>query len=102
MNFLIEETLPTGLAVKCSEEYWQKIIKIKHPIMKDKLYDVRLTLKDPDEIRFSNHLPGRLLIYKQFHNGYICVVVVTRENDALVMTTYLTLKIKEGDIIWKK
>ncbi|MDH4130066.1 MAG: DUF4258 domain-containing protein [Spirochaetota bacterium] len=100
-RWFIEETLPNNLIVRCSKEYWDKIVKIKHPSMKNRLDDIKATLRDPDEIRVSKLIKDRILIYKQIGDGYICVVALTRENDLLITTTYFTQKVKEGEIIWK-
>ena len=42
-----------GISIRCTEQYWQYIISVKHPALKDRLEDVIQTLKEPDQIRKS-------------------------------------------------
>ncbi len=102
MNWIIEEILPTNISIRCSELYWQKIIDFKHPSMKNRLEDVKNTIKHPKEIRSSHHLPHRLLVYKDFMDQYLCVVIKVKGDQGIILTCYLSDKIKEGEVIWTK
>ena len=42
---------PLGVDVRTTATYWEYLITIKHPIMKDKEDIVKTVLQTPDEIR---------------------------------------------------
>lgn len=70
----------------------------RHPIMEDYFEDVKEVLKTPEDLRYSSRSDEVLLFYRYFdkiENGkYICVVV--SKTDKVVLTTYLTQRIKAG------
>jgi hypothetical protein len=61
------------------------------------------TLQRPDAVRRSNSDPDTVeLYYKRFPgaltgNRWVCVVVKRLEDDALLLTAYVTDAIKEGE-----
>ncbi|MBI2971416.1 MAG: DUF4258 domain-containing protein [Candidatus Aenigmarchaeota archaeon] len=92
----------SGKKIRTTRKYWEFIIAIKHPSMTGKEDVVKITLKDPVEIRKSKHDEKTYLYYRK-HNGYFCCVVCKHENGkGYIITAYITDKIKEGGIIWKK
>jgi len=88
--------------IRISKEYWQKIIDIKHPSMKDKFAEIQKTIAEPDEIRKSKTAEDIFLYYRFFEDKYICAVLKFLNGDGFIVTAYHTSKIKEGDAIWKK
>ena len=48
------------------------------------------------------HLYYRFYIGTPVEDKYLCVVVKVKEEDAFVLTAYLTDTIKKGDVIWPK
>ena len=52
-ELLFEIETPLGFRARTTVSYWELITTVKHPIMRDKLEDVRQTLATPDEIRLS-------------------------------------------------
>lgn len=76
-------------------------IKQRHPIMKAHLEHIAQVLEHPDEIRYSVKSKDVLLFYKYFANiegGKYLVVVGKINKRNLILTTYLTDKIKSGEI----
>jgi hypothetical protein len=73
-----------GISIRCTEQYWQYIISVKHPALKDRLEDVIQTLKEPDQIRKSKTDANVYLFYKGQNPRWTCAVI------------------KEGEIIWTK
>ena len=72
--------------------------------MIDKIDALKETLKDPELIKRSVYDEKIILIYKYYehiYNGKYMCVVVTLDN-GLVVTAYITDKIKKGEIIWTK
>ena len=94
---------PLGVEVRTTFDYWQYLIDIKHPVMKNKEDLVKKTLKNPDEIRQSKIDKEIFLYYKKFDKLY-CIVAKHTNSHAhgFLITAYPTDKIKEGDLIWEK
>jgi len=94
---------PLGFMVKSTAGYWRIICTIKHPVMADKLEEVKLTLAEPDEIRQSSSDSQILLFYKIIGtNRRLCTVVKRLNGEGFLVTAYPTENIKEGIHIWKK
>jgi hypothetical protein len=91
-----------GKRITVTEDYWQKIITIKHPSMAGHDAQVQETLTDPDEVRESRS-DGRVkLYYRGYANLHLCVVVKHLNGDGFIITTYFTDRIKEGVVVWTK
>ena len=102
-DFIFEVMTPLGFYVHITSDYWQIIIKIKHPIMAGRIEDVRETLENPDEIRLSKRDSNVYMFYKaKKTQRWICVVAKETEGSGFVITTYPTNAIKEGELIWPK
>ena len=83
--------------IKITKDYWDKIIKTKHRIMKDKENLVKETLKNPDEIRISRKDKSVFLYYKKLNGKYCCIVAKHLNGDGFIITAYMTDKIKIGE-----
>jgi len=92
---------PLNIEVRTTAQYWEYLVSIKHPVMKNKKDVVIAVLQNPDEIRESKIDKEVFLYYKQFDKLY-CVVVRHTETEGFLITAYPADKVKEGDIIWKK
>ncbi len=70
----------------------------RHPIMEDYLDQLKQVLETPDEIRLSNRSNDVLLFYRYFDKieGGKYVAVVVNKTERVVLTTYLTHRIKSG------
>ena len=80
-------------------------ILITHPEIKGLKDKIGETLKDPDVIKQSIYESKVHIYYKYYkkkpQEKYL--VVVTRiDINNFVITTYITDRIKKGDLIWKK
>jgi len=51
--FLFDTQTPLGFRVHVSENYWNIIVTIKHPVMVNHLTEVIEAISDPDEVRQS-------------------------------------------------
>lgn len=91
-----------GKRITVTEEYWQKIITIKHPSMAGRDAQVQETLTDPDEVRESKSDPQVKLYYRVYGNFHLCVVVKHLNGDGFIITTYFTDRVKEGVSAWIK
>lgn len=93
-----------GNRIELSNERWQHIIK-EHPEVKncqDKLPEV---VKQPDLIKHSKKDKDVLLYYRYYPEilgGKYLLVVVKIRSRSLVLTCYVTDRIKEGDVLWQR
>lgn len=90
--------------VKLTDKQWIHIIK-EHPEIepyKDRLSEV---LIKPDLIKRSKRDKDIFLYYKYYkdiYKGKYLLVVAGTKDKQILLTCYITDRIKEGDIIWKK
>ena len=92
-----------GFAVRTTRGYWSLITAVKHPSLIGREGAVIRTLVAPDQVRLSRVDGSVYLFYRKHGKQYVCVV--TRRIDAntgFIMTAYVTEKIKEGKVLWKK
>lgn len=89
--------------IKLTDEHWSHIVK-EHPEVepyKNRLADV---LSNPDLIKRSKRNKDTFLYYRYYKDIYEgkYLLAVSKTSDKLLLTAYITDRIKEGDIIWKK
>lgn len=102
-QMLFQAHTPLGFSVRVTQDYWNYIVSVKHPVMAgcDKL--VRQTLQKPDEIRISRSDSKVFLFYKSESNRrWVCAVAKQLNGDGFLITTYPTDAIKEGVRVWPK
>ena len=94
---------PLGVTVRTTKEYWNIIIKIKHPSIAKYENEVRKALRDPDQIRKSKQDPKVHLYYKSIGKVHVCVIADhLSKTEGYIITSYLTDRIKEGEQIYVK
>jgi len=101
-DLLFEVTCVLGKKIRTTKAYWEKIVRDKHPVMRNKEKDVRATLMNAEQIRRSRSDPKVYLYYKRRGRRYLCVVAKHRNGDGFVITSYLTDNIKEGEVVWTR
>lgn len=101
MEILFEARTPLGIKVRTTEDYWNYLIEIKHPVMRGKEDLVHQILTDPDEIRRSTIDKDVYLYYKKIERLY-CVVTKDLDEEGFIITAYPVDKIKEGSVVWKR
>ena len=102
-KILSEVETPLGFIVRFTQDYWRRIVENKHPVMKSRQSFVKKTFQSPDEIRRSRRDPDVYLFYrKQTANRWICAIAKKLNRTGLLITTYPTDAIKEGDVVWIK
>ena len=81
-------------------QYWD-LIQRKHPEVIGKEIEVQGCLRQPEQVRRSSQDRAVYLFYVRQSPYYLVVVVkqLTQEEGFLI-TSYLSDKIKEGDIVW--
>ena len=88
--------------IRTTRSHWELITKIKHPEIEGKEEAVKECLRSPVEIRKSSEDSEVLLHYKEEGSYFLCVVVRHLNGEGFIITAYITDKIKEGEIVWKK
>ena len=102
-ELLFSVETPLGFQVRTTVSYWELIATVKHPIMRDKLEEVRQTLANPDEIRLSKSDEQVYLFYRRDgQKCWVCAVTRRLDADGFLITAYRTSAIKEGDLLWPK
>ena len=92
-----------GYAVRTTRGYWTLIATVKHPTLAGQEHLVIQTLIEPDQIRVSKIDPVVHLFYRKVEGRYVCVVTKRVEpKSGFIMTAYVTDKIKEGHVVWKR
>jgi hypothetical protein len=92
-----------GREVRLTDERFAHILD--RPEMQNMRDEIIRTVRAPAEVRVSRSDTNVRLFYEfyartQVEDKWLCVVVKYLENDAFVITAYLTDKLKAGEILW--
>ncbi len=92
-----------GIDIRLTEERLAHILN--HPELFNMEYAISETLQNPEQVRVSRTDKNVILYYRYYtqtivKNKWLCVVVKNLKNDALILTAYLTDRIKKGEILW--
>ena len=93
-----------GRIIRLTEERWAHIRE--HPEMVGMERSIAQTLASPEAVIRSladpkAHLYHRFYVGARVGDKFLCVVVKVQDNDAFVLTAYLTNKIRRGTVIWR-
>src|SRR2546425_7930100 len=94
-----------GREIRLTEERWRHIQE--HPEMSDMRSAVEETLRAP-EVVVQSLSDSEARVYYRYNpktmgsGKYLCAVVKTRAEDALVVTACLTDRGKKGDGLWRR
>ena len=102
MESLFEVKTTSGKVIRTTKSHWDLISKLKHPEIEGKEAEVKSCLINPVEIRKSSEDSNVYLYYSPYMQYYICVVARHLNGDGFIITAYMTDKIKEGEVVWKK
>lgn len=102
-DLFFEVMTPLGFRVRVTREYWELIIKAKHPAMQGREQDVQDALSQPSEVRLSRSDPSVYLFYKPERIArWVCAVTKRLDKEGFLITAYPTDAKKEGDPVWPK
>ena len=92
-----------GHQVRLTDERLAHILE--HPEMKGMGAEIERVLREPQLVRRSRSDEAVRLFYEFYAQTivggkWLCVVVKYMENDAFVVTAYLTDKPKAGEVLW--
>ncbi|MCG3205572.1 MAG: hypothetical protein KCHDKBKB_02294 [Elusimicrobia bacterium] len=102
MDLLFEVTSCLSRKIRTTLSHWRLISLRKHPEMQGYEHFVQFALIDADSVRKSSDDDNVYLYYKRFKKYFICVVCKHLNGSGYVITSYLTNKIKEGELVWQK
>lgn len=102
MEILFEVKTKSGKLIRTTRSHWELISKLKHPEIEGKETEVKNCLADPIEIRRSSEDSHVYLYYSPYMTYYLCVVARHLNGDGFIITAYITDKIKEREVVWKK
>ena len=92
-----------GRTVRLSDE--RRLHILEHPEMAGLEQAVAETLRRPEAVVASRTDPAVALAYRYYYgtrvgDKWLCVVVKSGEEDAFVITAYLTDTVKKGERLW--
>ena len=102
-DILFEVSTPLGFRVRVTHGYWEFIVTVKHPVMRERVTEVQDVLHTPDEVRQSRSDPTVFLFYRAEVPGrWVCAVAKRLNAMGFLITTYPTDAIKEGERVWSR
>jgi hypothetical protein len=100
---LVEVSTPLGFRVRVTRGYWEFIVTVKHPVMRERATAVEDVLQAPNEVRQSRSDPAVFLFYRaELPGRWICAVTKQLNEEGFLITTYPTDAIKEGERVWSR
>jgi hypothetical protein len=92
-----------GHEVRLTDERLQHILE--HPEMREMSAEIERVLRQPQLVRLSRSDSAVRLFYEFYAQTlvggkWLCVVVKCLQDDAFVVTAYLTNKPKTGETLW--
>lgn len=93
-----------GRKIRTTKSYWKKIKEVKHTELKLGIFEIKKTLKNPDEIRKSV-TDATILLYAKSIKKYDILIVAVKvlNGDGFLVTTYQTKEYKKkGKLVWPK
>jgi hypothetical protein len=102
-DILFEVSTPLGFQVRVTRGYWEFIVTVKHPVMRERVTEVQDALYTPDEVRQSWSDPAVFLFYRAEAPGrWVCAVAKRLNDTGFLITTYPTDAIKVGERVWSR
>jgi hypothetical protein len=95
----------TGRTVRLTDERLKHVLE--HPELAQLEEELAIVLRTPDEVRRSKSDAAVELAYRHYvgtmvGDKWLCVVSKYSEDDAFVITAYLTDALKSGEVLWPK
>jgi hypothetical protein len=90
---------PLGFSVRTTSSYWELILR-KHPEVSGKESAIQDCLRKPAQVRHSKQDRTVYLFYASDPPYYIVVVAKRLNGEGFMITSYLSDKVKEGELVW--
>jgi hypothetical protein len=102
-DILFAVSTPLGFRVRVTHSYWEFIVTVQHPVMRERATKVQDVLPTSDEVRQSRSDPVVFLFDRAEVSGRgVCAVVKRLNEEGFRITTSPTEAIKEGERIWSR
>ena len=91
-------------SIKLLPHRWKHIVR-QHPEVKSHKNKIHEVLRTPDLVKRSKRDKDTFLYYRYYnevYKGKYLLVVARTKNEPMILTCYITDKIKKGDMIWEK
>lgn len=102
METYFEVITPLGVKIRTTEFYWNRIILLKHPLLRNYEKEIKRVLHNPEQIRLSQKDNTVYLYYGEGERHFLCVVARHLNSEGYIITAYLTDNIKIGRLVWRK
>lgn len=93
-----------GHRIFLTPERWQHIVS-EHPEIREFYGRLAEVLNSPDVIKYSRRDRNVLLYYRYYNDifeGKYLLVVAKIQRRSFVLTCYITDRIREGRVLWKR
>ena len=95
----------SGIAIRLTKERLEHILE--RPEMRNLIGCIEETIRNPEIVMQSRTDADVFLVYRKYERTlvgekYLCVICKQRENDAFIITAYLTDQIKKGERLWER
>lgn len=90
---------PLGFSVRTTSSHWELILR-KHPEVTGKESAIQDCLRKPEQVRRSKQDRTVYLFYASDPPYYIVVVAKRLNGEGFLITSYLSDKVKEGELVW--
>ena len=90
--------------IKFTDKRWNHIIQ-EHPEVEPYKNRLSKVLENPDLVKRSKRQKDTFLYYRYYNDiykGKHLLVVARTKHNSILLTCYITDKIKKGELIWKK
>jgi hypothetical protein len=102
-DILFEVSTPLGFRVRVTRAYWEFIVTVQHPVMRERATEVQDVLQIPDAVRQSRSDPAVFLFDRaELPGRWVCAVAKRLNDEGFLITTYPTDAIKEGERVWSR
>ena len=89
-----------------NEERWQHITNTHPELSGDVIDFIGLVLHDPDSIRVDRRFAGTRIFTRWFDRllggKQLAVVVVSDAERSWIVTTYVTRRVRQGEVEWQR
>jgi hypothetical protein len=101
-KLLFEVETPLGYRVRTTQDYWEFIVRVKHPTLRGREADIIRVLADPEQVRRSRVDPDLFLFYRSEGARWLCAVTRRLPAHGFLVTAYPTDTIKAGATVWTR
>jgi hypothetical protein len=96
-DIFFKVSTPLGFRVRVTLGYWEFIVTVKHPVMRERATEVQDVIQIPDDVRQSRSDPAVFLFYRAEVPGrWVCAVAKRLNEEGFLITTIPPMRSKKG------